>query len=96
MKAIIGVATTVLLVLPIVILYLLTVHDASGGVKIGVLVIFVAAFAVVLATLTKASRHEMFGASAAYVLCPGKDPTYTHTSRYCAVLVVFLGNVPQK
>ena len=66
-KVIVGLATTILLVLPIVILYILTVHGAKGGIKIGVLSIFVVAFAVALATLTRASRHEMFGASAAYV-----------------------------
>jgi hypothetical protein len=64
-KAIIGLATTLLLISPIVILYLLTVHGPNGGIKIGVLSIFVVAFTVALATLTRASRHEMFGASAA-------------------------------
>lgn len=64
-KTAIGLATTVLLILPIVFLYILTMHGATGGVKIGVLSIFVVAFAVALATLTRASRHEMFGASAA-------------------------------
>jgi uncharacterized membrane protein len=64
-KVIIGLATTVLLILPIVILYVLTVNKATGGIKIGVLSIFVVAFAVALATLTRASRHEMFCASAA-------------------------------
>jgi uncharacterized membrane protein len=63
-KAIIGLATIVLLVLPTVILYVLTVHGATGGIKIGVLSIFVVALAVALATLTRASWHEMFGASA--------------------------------
>ena len=64
-KVIIGLATTVLLILPIVILYILTIKKATGGIKIGVLSIFVVAFAVSLATLTRTSRHEMFGASAA-------------------------------
>jgi hypothetical protein len=64
-KAIIGLATILLLILPTVALYLLTVNGATGGVKIGVLSIFVVAFTVALATLTRASRHEMFGASAA-------------------------------
>lgn len=59
-------ATTVLLVLPIVILYILSVHSASGGLKIGVLLIFVVVFAIVLAVITNASRSEMFGASAGY------------------------------
>jgi hypothetical protein len=64
-KAIIGLATTLLIILPITALYLLTVHHATGGIRIGVLSIFVVAFVVALATLTRASRHEMFGASAA-------------------------------
>ena len=64
-KAVIGLATTLLLILPTVALYLLTANGATGGVKIGVLSIFVVAFVVALATLTRASRHEMFGASAA-------------------------------
>jgi hypothetical protein len=70
--------TSLLLVLPIVVLYILTTNDASGGVKIGVTVVFVVAFALALAAMTHASRHETFAACAAY----------------CAVLVVFLGNVP--
>ena len=65
-KAIVCAATTVLLVLPIVILYVLSVHTASGGIKIGVLVIFTVAFSIVLAVITNASRSEMFGASAGY------------------------------
>lgn len=69
---------SLLLVLPIVVLYVLTANDAAGGVKIGVTVIFVVLFALALAALTHASRHDLFAASAAY----------------CAVLVVFLGNVP--
>ena len=57
--------TSLLLVLPIVVLYILTVHDVSGGVKIGVTVVFVVVFALALAAMTHASRHETFGACAA-------------------------------
>jgi uncharacterized membrane protein len=64
-KAIVATAMTLLLVLPVVILYLLTTHRAAGGVKIGVLVIFVVAFAIAISTLTRATRHEMFASSAA-------------------------------
>lgn len=64
-KAIIAATTTLLLVIPVVVLYLLTVHHASGGIKIGVLLLFVVVFAVALATMTRATRHEMFAASAA-------------------------------
>lgn len=96
MKAIIGVAITILLVLPIVVLHILTVHSAPEGVKISVLVIFTVAFTVATATLTKASRQEVFGASAAY-------PTQffrvvgelIDADKYSAVLVVFIGNIPQ-
>lgn len=58
----------ILLVVPVVVLFILTVSGASGGVKIGVLVVFVIAFAVATALLTRASRHEMFAASAALVV----------------------------
>lgn len=67
-KAVIASATTLLLVVPVVVLYLLTVHRASGGIKIGVLLLFVVTFAIALATLTRATRHEMFAASAAWVI----------------------------
>jgi hypothetical protein len=95
-KAIIGVSATVLLILPVFILYILTVHHASGGVKIGASVKFVVAFTVALATLTKASRQEMFGASAAYQPCHKFTiMKLTDINRYSAVLVVFLGHVLQ-
>lgn len=56
---------SIMLVLPIVVLYVLTAHDVSGGVKIGVTVVFVVAFALTLAAMTHASRHETFAACAA-------------------------------
>lgn len=64
-KAVVATAMVLLLVLPVVILYLLTTREAAGGVKIGVLVVFVVAFAIAISTLTRATRHEMFAASAA-------------------------------
>jgi hypothetical protein len=67
-KAVIEAANMILLVIPVVVLFILTVNRASGGVKIGVLVAFVIAFAMAVALLTKASRHEMFAASAASVM----------------------------
>lgn len=45
----------------------------------GVLLVSTLAFSAVLAIFTRAKRHEILAAAAAY----------------CAVLVVFLGNVPQ-
>lgn len=80
-----------LLVLPVVILYVLSTHGASGGLKIGVMLIFVVAFALVLATMTNASRSEMFGGSAGYVSrSPWRSPILTAFHRYTAVLIVFL------
>jgi hypothetical protein len=70
-----------LLIVPIFILYHLV--DSIGTRKtdsicIGVLLVFTLAFSAVLSLFTRAKRHEILGAAAAY----------------CAVLVVFLGNVP--
>lgn len=70
----------ILLVLPIYILYHF-VHDIGSRRAymscIGMLLIFTLAFSSVLSLFTKARRHEILAAAAAY----------------CAVLVVFLGNV---
>ncbi|KAL0258254.1 hypothetical protein SLS55_007427 [Diplodia seriata] len=67
-----------LLVLPVVAMYKLTsVGDkASTFDAIGVLVVFTLLFSAAMSLLTKAKRHELFAASAAY----------------CAVLVVFISN----
>jgi hypothetical protein len=43
---------------------------------VGVLIVFTLLFSAAMSVLTKAARHEMFAASAAY----------------CAILVVFIGN----
>ena len=77
-KMLVVTATSLMLVVPIVVLYVLTVRDASGGVRVAVTSIFTVVFALTLAIMTHASRHETFAAVAAY----------------SAVLVVFLGNVP--
>lgn len=69
----------VLLVLPVVAMYKLTSFgQGSHGTfdAIGVLVIFTLLFCAAMSMLTKAKRHELFAASAAY----------------CAVLVVFISN----
>ncbi|KAF2186441.1 hypothetical protein K469DRAFT_706409 [Zopfia rhizophila CBS 207.26] len=70
----------ILLVLPIYLLYHM-VHDIGTKkayvICIGMLLIFTLAFSSVLSLFTKARRHEILAAAAAY----------------CAVLVVFLGNV---
>ena len=75
---IISAASTLLLIVPIAVFYVLADHDASSALRIVMLSIFIVIFAVVLASLTKASRHETFAASAGYA----------------AVLVVFLGGLP--
>jgi thiol:disulfide interchange protein len=70
----------VLLVLPIYLLYHM-VHDVGSHeaylICIGLLFVFTLAFSSTLSLFTKAKRHEILAAAAAY----------------CAVLVVFLGNV---
>ncbi|KAJ8112314.1 hypothetical protein OPT61_g5297 [Boeremia exigua] len=77
----------VLLVVPIVTMYKLTstidIDGTSPAVAskntfnaVGVLIVFTLLFSAALSVLTKAARHEMFAASAAY----------------CAILVVFIGN----
>jgi hypothetical protein len=43
---------------------------------VGVLIVFTLLFSAAMSILTKAARHELFAASAAY----------------CAILVVFIGN----
>ncbi len=70
----------VLLVLPVVALYKLTAFNTKPDTTfsaIGVLVVFTLLFSAAMSLLTKARRHELFAASAAY----------------CAVLVVFISNV---
>ncbi|KAM3066685.1 hypothetical protein ACMFMG_002395 [Clarireedia jacksonii] len=71
-----------LLILPVFILYRLTAHhnlDITYTVSIGVLLVFTLIFSAVLSLFTQARRHEIFGAAAGY----------------CAVLVVFISNIPE-
>ena len=67
-----------LLVLPVVAMYELTaVGDRNSTFDaVGILVVFTLLFSAAMSLLTKAKRHELFAASAAY----------------CAVLVVFISN----
>lgn len=79
--SIITIMILALLVIPIYVLYHLT-NDGVQGPKntascIGVLLVFTLAFSAVLSLFTRARRHEILAAAAAY----------------CAVLVVFLQNV---
>ncbi|KAF2815129.1 uncharacterized protein BDZ99DRAFT_378427 [Mytilinidion resinicola] len=68
----------VLLVLPIMAMYRLTTPSSPRSVvdAVGVLIVFTLLFSAAMSMLTKAARHELFAASAAY----------------CAILVVFIGN----
>ncbi|OCL11250.1 hypothetical protein AOQ84DRAFT_287629, partial [Glonium stellatum] len=68
----------ILLVLPVVAMYRLTSIGERNSTfdAIGVLVVFTLLFSAAMSLLTKAQRHELFAASAAY----------------CAVLVVFISN----
>ncbi|KAF2093525.1 hypothetical protein NA57DRAFT_48248, partial [Rhizodiscina lignyota] len=71
-----------LLVAPVYILYRVTNDnglDTNGAtIAVGTLLLFTLAFSTLLSFFTRARRHEIFGAAAAY----------------CAVLVVFFGNMP--
>ncbi|KAF2180528.1 hypothetical protein K469DRAFT_692727 [Zopfia rhizophila CBS 207.26] len=68
----------ILLVVPVVVMYKLTKIGERNSTfdAVGILVIFTLLFSAAMAFLTKARRHELFAASAAY----------------CAVLVVFISN----
>jgi ABC-type transport system involved in cytochrome bd biosynthesis fused ATPase/permease subunit len=67
-----------LLILPVIAMYKLTSigHGNSTVNAVGLLVVFTLLFSAAMSLLTKAKRHELFAASAAY----------------CAVLVVFISN----
>lgn len=68
-----------LLVVPVYVLYHLVTelgNNRTDTICIGVLLVFTLVFSAVLSLFTRAKRHEILAAAAAY----------------CAVLVVFLGN----
>jgi hypothetical protein len=81
----------ILLVIPVITMFHLTSQstaDGSGDSKmnantrntinaVGVLIVFTLLFSAAMSLVTKAARHELFAASAAY----------------CAILVVFIGNL---
>jgi len=68
----------VLLVLPVTTMYHLASFNTGKSTfnVVGVLIIFTLLFSAAMSLLTRAARHELFAASAAY----------------CAILVVFIGN----
>jgi hypothetical protein len=67
--------------MPVVAMYRLSSIGtrASTFDAVGVLVVFTLLFSAAMSLVTKAARHELFAASAAY----------------CAILVVFIGNFAQ-
>ena len=71
--------------------------DHATGVCIAILLVCTLLFSAVLSVFTRAKRHEILGAAAAYVSADIRKLLLLLTpadwSRYCAVLVVFLGNV---
>jgi len=77
-NAIITAVIFVLLILPVVAMYQLSnvSQRASPFEAIGILIVFTLLFGMAMSSLTKATRQELFAASAAY----------------CAVLVVFISN----
>lgn len=77
-NAIITAVIFILLILPVVAMYELSnvSQRASPFEAIGILIVFTLLFGMAMSGLTKATRQELFAASAAY----------------CAVLVVFISN----
>jgi len=68
-KGLVALVSTLLLIIPVVLLYFL---DVPGGVKVGIILIFMVTFSVAMSTMTKAKRHEIFAAAAAYVTSDSK------------------------
>jgi len=68
----------ILLVIPVMAMYWLTTSNRPRKIvdAVGVMMVFTLLFSAAMSLLTKAARHELFAASAAY----------------CAILVVFIGN----
>ncbi|KAK4892340.1 hypothetical protein LTR27_009174 [Elasticomyces elasticus] len=75
---IITVVIFILLIVPVITMYRLTSfgNQATTLDAVGILIVFTMLFSAAMSLLTKASRHELFAASAAY----------------CAILVVFISN----
>ncbi|KAF2460690.1 hypothetical protein BDY21DRAFT_336129 [Lineolata rhizophorae] len=72
-RLVITILAVALLMVPVVVLFSTT---ETGGLKIAIILLFTLFFSISLSLFTKAKRHEVFAATAAY----------------CAVLVVFLGD----
>lgn len=78
MNVIITIIIFILMILPVVAMWKLSSlpQRNSPFEAIGILIVFTLLFGMAMSGLTKATRQELFGASAAY----------------CAVLVVFISN----
>lgn len=59
---IIGLVSTLILVLPVVIFYVLKINGVSGGVRLAALLAFMVASITALLTMTNVTRQEVFGA----------------------------------
>lgn len=91
-----------LLILPVYLLWHLTRAIQSGtaiAIVVVVLLVFTLIFSGALSLLTRAKRHEILASAAAYVVFWNftlfDSEMLTYVDRYCAVLVVFIGNVGQ-
>ncbi|KAL2064190.1 hypothetical protein VTL71DRAFT_4684 [Oculimacula yallundae] len=69
-------------------------RDISYMLSIGILLVFTLTFSAILSLFTQAKRHEIFGAAAAYVSRLPDRIAVADDVSYCAVLVVFISNVP--
>lgn len=95
---IIATMLTLLFVAPISVLYYLSSNTSGlrrALASVGVLMSFTLLFTALTSTFTRAKRHEVTAASAAYVLQLAFDIASDTNIivRYCAVLAVFFGNV---
>lgn len=66
-KAVVGIVSAVILLIPVIVFYILAIHKVSYGGRIGALSGFTIAFNAALLMMTNISKHELFGASAGYV-----------------------------
>jgi hypothetical protein len=90
-----------LLIVPVYILWNLTREIQSSrtvAIIIAVLLVSTLIFSGVLSLFTRAKRHEVLASAAAYAVLLStfkRVSTDKNWDRYCAVLVVFIGNVGQ-
>lgn len=90
----------VLLIVPVYLLWHLTdgpESKRSTAIIISVLLVFTLIFSGALSLFTRAKRHEILASAAAYEFHDASQALkkLTNFIRYCAVLVVFIGNIGQ-